>query len=66
MAYSFVEKSTKFVKDVRLELTKVSWPSKDDVRGATIVVIIVVLIISFFIGLVDLVITKLQDLLFLG
>ncbi len=66
MTYTFVEKSRKFLKEVRLELTKVSWPSWNDVKGATVVVIIVVLIISFFIGLVDLIITKLQDLLFLG
>jgi preprotein translocase subunit SecE len=66
MAAAFIDKSTRFLRDVKLELTKVSWPSKDDVKGATIVVIIVVLIISFFIGLIDLIITKLEDFLFLG
>ena len=65
MASTIVEKSTRFIRDVKVELTKVSWPSRDDVRGATVVVIIVVLIISFFIGLIDLIITELGDLLFL-
>jgi preprotein translocase subunit SecE len=66
MSLVILEKSTRFLRDVKAELIKVSWPSLDDVRGATIVVIIVVLIVSFFIGLVDLVITKIEDLLFLG
>ena len=61
-----LDKSIRFLKDVRGELTKVSWPGRSDVKGATIVVIIVVLIISFFIGLVDFVITKVEDFLLLG
>jgi len=61
-----LDKSIRFLKDVRVELTKVSWPGRNDVKGATIVVIIVVLIISFFIGLVDFVITKVEDFLLLG
>jgi preprotein translocase subunit SecE len=65
MSSTIVEKSTRFIRDVKVELTKVSWPSRDDVRGATVVVIIVVLIISFFIGLIDLIITELGDILFL-
>ncbi len=65
MSTTIVEKSTRFIRDVKVELTKVSWPSRDDVRGATVVVIIVVLIISFFIGLIDLIITELGDILFL-
>ena len=66
MATTFVEKGTRFLRDVKIELTKVSWPSRQDVRGATIVVIIVVLIIAFFIGFVDLVISRIENLLFLG
>jgi preprotein translocase subunit SecE len=66
MSHGMLDKSTRFIRDVKLELTKVSWPSKNDVKGATIVVIIVVLIISFFIGLIDLIITEIQNLLFLG
>jgi len=66
MSAEIIEKSTRFLRDVRLELGKVTWPTRQDVRGATIVVIIVVLIIAFFIGLVDFFIVKAQDLLFLG
>ncbi len=43
----------KFVKEVRSELKRVSWPSRGEIRGSTTVVIIIVLILAVFIGLVD-------------
>jgi preprotein translocase subunit SecE len=46
-------KLVRFIKEVRNELKRVSWPSRDDVRESTTVVIVVVLILAVFIGLVD-------------
>ena len=46
-------KLVKFIKEVRNELKRVSWPSRDDVRESTTVVIVVVLVLAVFIGLVD-------------
>ena len=43
----------RFLREVRSELKRVSWPSKDDVRESTAVVIVVVIILAVFIGLVD-------------
>jgi len=43
----------KFIREVRNELKRVSWPSRDDVRESTTVVIVVVLVLAVFIGLVD-------------
>jgi len=48
------QKFIRFVKEVRLELTKVTWPTKDELVGSTVVVIILSLILSAFVGLVDL------------
>jgi preprotein translocase subunit SecE len=48
-----VGKSKSFLKDVRVEMSKVTWPSWDELKGQTIVVIVAVLMISAFIGLVD-------------
>ena len=48
------QKFIRFVKEVRLELTKVTWPTKDELIGSTVVVIILSLILSAFVGLVDL------------
>ena len=48
------EKLKKFLKEVRVELTKVTWPTFSELRGSTGVVIATVLVITVFIGLVDL------------
>jgi len=43
-----------FVKESYFELQKVSWLSRKEVIGSTIVIIILILIVSFFVGLIDL------------
>jgi preprotein translocase subunit SecE len=42
-----------YVKDVRVEMTKVSWPTRDELRESTLVVIVMVFIMMVFIGAVD-------------
>jgi len=42
-----------FLKDVRAESAKVSWPSRQELRDSTIVVIVTVLIVAVFIGIID-------------
>jgi preprotein translocase subunit SecE len=42
-----------FVKEVQVESTKVSWPTRAELRDSTIVVIVAVLIVSVFVGAVD-------------
>jgi preprotein translocase subunit SecE len=42
-----------YVKDVRVEMTKVSWPSRDELRRHTMVVVVMVVIVSIFTGIVD-------------
>lgn len=53
------EKIKKFLKEVRVELTKVTWPTMAELRATTTVVIIAALIMTIFIGLVDLGLTQL-------
>jgi preprotein translocase subunit SecE len=48
-----VQKLIKFLKEVRNELNKVTWPTKNEIIGSTIVVVIVSIIMSIFIGIVD-------------
>jgi preprotein translocase subunit SecE len=48
------ERLKKFLKEVRIELTKVTWPTVAELRAHTGVVIVTILIVTFFIGLVDL------------
>ena len=48
-----MEKIKKFLKEVVAELRKVTWPSKDELIGSTIVTIVVSTIVAIFIGIVD-------------
>lgn len=50
---TFVGKSTQFLREAKAELKKVTWPSRRQTTGSTVVVIVLVFIISFFLGLVD-------------
>jgi preprotein translocase subunit SecE len=51
-----------FLKEVKIELKKVVFPNRDEVIGSTKVVIVTVLIISVFLGVVDLGLTKLVSM----
>ncbi|HDZ62675.1 MAG TPA: preprotein translocase subunit SecE [Nitrospirae bacterium] len=57
-------KTRTFLKEVKVELKKVAFPSRDEVIGSTKVVIVTVLIISLFLGLVDLGLSKLVGMAF--
>ncbi len=50
---NFIDKSLQFLREVRVELKKVTWPSRKQTLGSTVVVIILVMIISLFLGIVD-------------
>ena len=43
-----------FLREVKIELKKVVWPSRKQTIGSTVVVLILVMIISLFLGVVDL------------
>ena len=56
MTFSFREKfesAKQFLREVRTELKKVTWPSKKDTLSGTFVVLVAVFVISFFLGIVD-------------
>jgi len=48
-----------FFREVKIETKKVVFPTKDELMGSTWVVIITIMIISVFLGIVDLSLTKL-------
>ena len=49
----FWRKARQFLQEVRMELKRVTWPSRKETIASTVVVIILVLIISLFLGIVD-------------
>jgi preprotein translocase subunit SecE len=48
-----IEKITQFLKEVRFELKRVTWPSRKETIAGTVVVLIIVLIAASFLGIVD-------------
>jgi len=50
---SFIQTAIQFLREVKIELKKVTWPSRKQTIGSTAVVIALVLIISMFLGAVD-------------
>jgi preprotein translocase subunit SecE len=42
-----------FLRDERAEIGKVTWPSRDEVRKATIVIVAFVITLGLLIGLMD-------------
>ena len=50
---NFIDKSLQFLREVKVELKKVTWPSRKQTIGSTIVVLILAMIISLFLGVVD-------------
>ena len=48
-----IQRVKDFVADVRVESTKVSWPTRIELRDSTMVVIVTVLMVSVFLFIVD-------------
>jgi preprotein translocase subunit SecE len=59
-----LKKTRGFLTDVRVELKKVSWPSRQDTISSTGVVLVVVFIISFYLGIIDILLSRMVTSLF--
>ena len=53
-----VERIKEFFREVKIEIKKVVYPSRDELLGSTWVVIITSVVISLFLGVVDLGLSK--------
>ena len=58
-----VAKAIQFLLEVRGEVKKVTWPSKKEAMGGTAVVLVVVIIMAVFLGLVDVLLSKIVEAL---
>ena len=52
-----------FLREVRVELSKVTWPTRKDTLASTSVVLVIVILIAAFLGLVDLGLSRLMRIL---
>lgn len=62
MFKKMIQSLTDFFKDVKSELGKVTFPSKDETIGSTTVVIVFTVIFSIFLWVVDIVLIRLLRL----
>jgi preprotein translocase subunit SecE len=53
-----VRQGSEFIREAWQELKKVHWPARKETYAATLVVIVVVLLVSAYLALVDLALTK--------
>jgi len=56
-------KFTNFFKDIKLEMIKVAWPTKDELIGSTIVVLASLILLTLFIGVCDIVLSKIVNII---
>jgi preprotein translocase subunit SecE len=51
---SYINKGIQFLREVKVELKKVVWPTRKQTLSSTVVVIILTMIIACFLGVADL------------
>jgi preprotein translocase subunit SecE len=56
-----VTRIKEFVQDVLVEFRKVTWPSRQELVNSTAVVIVVTVVLAFFLGGVDIALTRLVE-----
>jgi preprotein translocase subunit SecE len=63
-AMTWITRAREFVKDVQVETTKVSWPTRGELQASTLVVIATVVIVAVFVGMVDRILSLIISMLF--
>jgi preprotein translocase subunit SecE len=58
-----IRKLKTFISDVDFEMNKVSWPTWDELRGSTYVVITLTLILGLYLFFADLLLSKILSVL---
>ncbi|MGV7220694.1 MAG: preprotein translocase subunit SecE [Nitrospinales bacterium] len=56
-----IVKAKEFLTDVVIEVKKVTWPSKKEAIGGTMVVLVLVFIMAIYLGLVDTILSKIVE-----
>ncbi len=52
-----------YFRDAKLELGKVSWPTRKEVRATSVAVLVLVIIMSIFLGIVDSILARVVELI---
>ncbi len=57
-----ISKIVKFFNDVKVEMSKVSWPTREELMNSTMIVAVVGILFTLFIFFADLVLSRLIQL----
>lgn len=60
----FVKMSKQYLYEVRAEVNKITWPERDKATKTTYVVLIFIVIVTAFLGLIDVFFSKIMYYLF--
>jgi preprotein translocase subunit SecE len=53
----------RYFEDARSELGKVSWPTQREIKVTSFAVLILVVVMSFFLGIADMLLAKIMELI---
>jgi preprotein translocase subunit SecE len=59
-----INKSINYIKDVRQEMSKVSWPTSEELFDSTWIVLILAGILALFMFIIDTAFTRIVQLIF--
>ena len=60
----FSEKTVKYLREVKSEMSKVTWPSLPELKGSTLLVIVLSAFFAIYIGGVDLILSFVRKILY--
>ena len=58
------KKATNYLRDVQTEMSKVSWPTRDELRESTVIVIILSIILAIYVFGVDTALSNVLKMVF--
>jgi preprotein translocase subunit SecE len=61
---NLIQKPVNFLKEVKAELGKVAWSTRQELIGSTVVVIVTTAIMAVFIGLIDIILSRFLSAVF--
>ncbi len=66
MGCHMLVKAKDFLTDVKVEVKKVTWPSRKEAIGGTMVVLVVVFLVALFLGILDTILSKIVESMISG
>ena len=57
----FVQRVQEFIREVLAEFRRVTWPTRQELINATVVVVAVTVLLAFFLGAVDVALARIVE-----